>query len=170
MTLSGRIKSITAASTRAGKGYFKITVDSRADGREKFLYLWNVAIIGKFALGKDYDFDVDYSDKEMKYLAINDATEVTYADADMQENVPFDVPQKPIETHSPRPEPRTPPAHWTQGSGKSKDNDIHIIRESALKSASVFLARPTADEKYNEDDLIYVASKLEDYIKNGYVG
>jgi len=169
MTLSGRITEIKAATTKGGKPYFKMSVIQRADNKTVSLYLWNASIIGKFQIGGNYDFDVDFSDKEMKYRQINDAVAVTYADEDL--GGPGDDPDNAI--GAPPAAPQATPAVQKpyQGSYGKDDNDIHIVRESALKSAAVFLSRQGSgnDDKLDEDDLIYVASKLEDYIKNGAV-
>jgi len=167
MTLSGRITEIKAATTKAGKPYFKLSVVQRSDNKIVSLYLWNASIIDKFQLGNSYDFDVDYSDREMKYRQINDAVAVTYAGDDI--GGPGDDQDPTIEY--PSAAQRTAPAtqKTSQGSYGKNDNDIHIIRESALKSAAQFLCRPGLTEQVDEDDLIFIASKLEDYIKNGAV-
>ena len=161
------IKSGQARSS--GKTYYKVFVQSRADNREVTLFAWNFAVIENVQKGQNYDFDVDYSDREQKYLAINRATHVVYTDEDRGYPASFDAPtnsgagsQNAIEA------PSAPARPVPEAKFGKYDNDIHIIRESALKSAAVFCSRPQAD-KMDEDDLIYIASKLEDYIKNGAV-
>lgn len=169
MTISGRVNEIKSGQARnSGKTYYKVFVQSRADNREVTLYAWAFPVIENVQKGQSYDFDVDYSDRDQKYLAINRAIAVTYVNEESDSRgypASFDEPQKPIEAPSAPARPVYEPKFGKQ------DNDIHIIRESALKSAAVFLSRQGAgnDQKIDEDDLIYVASKLEDYIKNGAV-
>lgn len=168
MTISGRVNEIKSGQARnSGKTYYKVFVQSRADNREVTLYAWAFPVIENVQKGQSYDFDVDYSDRDQKYLAINRAMAVTYVNEEGDSRgypASFDEPaisQKSIEPSLPPARPVFEPKFGKQ------DNDIHIIRESALKSAAVFYAN-RLDIK-DEDDLIFLASKFEDYIKNGAV-
>jgi len=167
MTLSGRVNEIKSGQARnSGRTFYKVFVQNRANNSEVTLFAWDFEVIRDVVKGQNYDFDVDYSDREQKFLAINSAQHVVYTDEDRGYPAALDEPtQKSIEP--PAPPAIAPQAPKSDYKGSKQDNDLHIIRESALKSAAVFMARSNTEGKYNEDDLIYVASKLEDYIKNG---
>lgn len=178
MTISGRVVEIKSGQSRnQGKSYWKIFVQSRADGREVTLFAWAWPIIQDVIKGQNYDFDVDYTDREMKYLGINRVQHVVYAD-DERGGYPasFDAPtngpagsQNAIEAPAPPPVAPQAPKTEPKGYGAPDSHEMHIIRESAAKSAAIFLARPSFTDKCDEDDLIYIASKIEDYIRNGAV-
>lgn len=167
MTISGRVNEIKRGEARnSGKVYYKVFVTKRSDNIEVSLFAWSADVIADVKVGQNYDFDVDYSDKEMKYRQINRAQAVTYVDEESDSRgypESLDEPKKSIEV------PSAPPASATAWKNPKQENDIHIIRESALKSAAAFFCRPSFVDKSDEDDLIYVASKLEDYIKNGAI-
>lgn len=168
MTFSGTVKEIKSGQARnSGKTYYKVFVQSRADGREVCLFAWSQELIQDVSIGKSYDFDVDYSDKDQKFLAINRLVQVTYVDEDRGYPASFDAPDNratmPQKSIGP---PSAPAETKSEPKFSKQDNDIHIVRESALKSAAMFATRPGAAQ-INEDELVYIAAKFEDYIKNG---